>query len=59
MADIELSISTDKVCFIAAKAREFEVKDLVTVADLRPLKRPEIHGAFIEVGDPSDRVEFE
>jgi hypothetical protein len=33
MADIELSISTDKICFIAAKAREFEVKDLVTVPD--------------------------
>ena len=35
MADIdpELSISFEKVCFIIAKAREFETKDLVTVPD--------------------------
>ncbi len=33
MADIELSISSEKVCFIIAKAREFEVKDVVTVPD--------------------------
>ena len=26
----ELSISTDKLCFIIAKAREFDVKDVVT-----------------------------
>jgi hypothetical protein len=26
----ELSIATDKVCFIIAKAREFDVKDVVT-----------------------------
>jgi hypothetical protein len=29
----ELSISSEKVCFIVAKAREFEAKDLVTVPD--------------------------
>jgi hypothetical protein len=36
MADItspELAISSDKVCFIIAKAREFDVKDLATVSD--------------------------
>jgi hypothetical protein len=35
MADIdpELSISSEKVCFIVAKAREFETKDVVTVPD--------------------------
>jgi Protein of unknown function (DUF3775) len=29
----ELSISSDKVCFIVAKAREFEAKDVATVPD--------------------------
>ena len=29
----ELSISADKICFIIAKAREFDVKDLPTVSD--------------------------
>jgi Protein of unknown function (DUF3775) len=29
----ELSISSDKICYIIAKAREFDVKDLPTVAD--------------------------
>ena len=29
----ELSISSDKVCYIIAKAREFDVKDLPTVPD--------------------------
>jgi ribonuclease D len=29
----ELSISSDKICFIIAKAREFDVKDLATVPD--------------------------
>ena len=35
MADIdpELSISYEKVCFIVAKAREFDAKDVVTVPD--------------------------
>src|SRR5215471_7396987 len=35
MADIdpELSISSEKVCFIVAKAREFEVKDVATIPD--------------------------
>jgi hypothetical protein len=35
MADIdpELSISAEKVCFILAKAREFEAKDVVTIPD--------------------------
>jgi len=29
----ELSIPTDKLCFIIAKAREFDVKDIVTIPD--------------------------
>jgi hypothetical protein len=29
----ELSISTDKVCFIIAKAEEFDAKDVVTIPD--------------------------
>jgi len=29
----DLSISDDKLCFIIAKAREFDVKDIVTVPD--------------------------
>src|SRR5260370_8774017 len=29
----ELSIATDKVCFIVVKAREFDAKDLVTEPD--------------------------
>ncbi len=35
MADIdpELSISFEKVCFIVAKAREFEAKDVATIPD--------------------------
>src|SRR5260370_8718284 len=35
MADIdpELSISSEKVCFIVAKAREFDAKDVLTVPD--------------------------
>jgi hypothetical protein len=31
--DFELSISTEKVCFIVAKAREFDTKDIVTIPD--------------------------
>lgn len=31
--EIELSISLEKVCFIIAKAREFETKDVVTIPD--------------------------
>jgi hypothetical protein len=31
--DVELSISTEQVCFIIVKARQFEVKDVQTVAD--------------------------
>ena len=31
--DVELSISLEKVCFIIAKAREFETKDVVTIPD--------------------------
>ena len=31
--DIELNVSTEQVCFIIAKARQFEVKDLPTVSD--------------------------
>jgi hypothetical protein len=29
----ELSISTDKICFIIAKAEEFDAKDVVTIPD--------------------------
>jgi len=32
-ADSELTISTEKVCFIIVKAREFDVKDAVTEPD--------------------------
>jgi len=31
--DAELTISTEKVCFIVLKAREFDVKDVVTEPD--------------------------
>lgn len=31
--DIDLTLSTEQVCFIIAKARQFEVKDLPTVSD--------------------------
>lgn len=31
--DIELAVSTEQVCFIIAKARQFEVKDVPTIAD--------------------------
>jgi hypothetical protein len=31
--DPELSLSLEKVCFIVAKAREFETKDLLTIPD--------------------------
>jgi hypothetical protein len=31
--DIELSVSTEQVCFIITKARQFEVKDVPTVSD--------------------------
>ena len=31
--DIELNLSTEQVCFIIAKARQFEVKDVPTVSD--------------------------
>lgn len=36
MADVatpELNISSDKVCYIIAKAREFEAKDVATIPD--------------------------
>jgi hypothetical protein len=29
----DLSIPTDKLCFIIAKEREFDVKDVVTIPD--------------------------
>ncbi len=32
-ADIELSVSTEQVCFIITKARQFEVKDLPVIPD--------------------------
>ena len=31
--DVELSISLEKVCFLIAKAREFETKDVATIPD--------------------------
>jgi hypothetical protein len=33
IASPELSISSDKVCYIIAKAREFDVKDVPTIPD--------------------------
>jgi len=31
--DIELAVSTEQVCFIIARARQFEVKDVPTISD--------------------------
>ena len=31
--DFELTVSTEQVCFIITKARQFEVKDLPTISD--------------------------
>jgi hypothetical protein len=31
--DIELNVSTEQLCFIIAKARQFEVKDVPTISD--------------------------
>ena len=31
--DIELAVSTEQVCFIITKARQFEVKDVPTISD--------------------------
>ncbi len=31
--DIELNVTTEQVCFIIAKARQFEVKDVPTISD--------------------------
>jgi hypothetical protein len=31
--EIELNVSTEQLCFIIAKARQFEVKDVPTIAD--------------------------
>jgi hypothetical protein len=32
--DIEFNVSTEQVCFIIIKARQFEVKDVPTISDL-------------------------
>src|ERR1700724_355557 len=54
-SDPDLSIVTDKVCFIAIKAREFDVKDLVTEPD--PGSNPTDDGMIAVLEDhPDDPV---
>ena len=54
-SDPDLSIATDKVCFIAIKAREFDVKDLVTEPD--PGSNPTDDGMIAVLEDhPDDPV---
>ena len=48
----DLSIATDKVCFIALKAREFDVKDLVTEPD--PGSNPTDDGMIAVLEDHKD-----
>jgi hypothetical protein len=51
-SDPDLSIATDKVCFIALKAREFDVKDLVTEPD--PASNPTDDGMISVLEDHKD-----
>lgn len=48
----DLSISTEKVCFVVVKAREFEVKDLVTEPD--PGSNPTDDGMIAVLEDHKD-----
>ena len=48
----DLSIATDKVCLIAVKAREFDVKDLVTEPD--PGSNPTDDGMIAVLEDHKD-----
>jgi Protein of unknown function (DUF3775) len=48
----ELSIATDKVCFIVVKAREFDAKDLVTEPD--PASNPTDDGMISVLEDHQD-----
>jgi len=48
----DLSIATDKVCFIVVKAREFDVKDLVTEPD--PASNPTDDGMISVLEDHKD-----
>jgi hypothetical protein len=48
----DLSIATDKVCFIVVKAREFDVKDLVTEPD--PGSNPTDDGMIAVLEDHKD-----
>jgi hypothetical protein len=48
----ELSIATDKVCFIVVKAREFDAKDLVTEPD--PASNPTDDGMISVLEDHKD-----
>jgi hypothetical protein len=50
--DRELTISTDKVCFIIVKAREFDVKDAVTDPD--PGSNPTDDGDVAVLEDHAD-----
>lgn len=50
--DPDLSIATDKVCFIVVKAREFDVKDLVTEPD--PASNPADDGMIAVLEDHKD-----
>ena len=51
-SDAELTISTEKVCFIIVKAREFDVKDAVTEPD--PGSNAADDGAVAVLEDHSD-----
>jgi hypothetical protein len=50
--DRELTISSEKVCFIIVKAREFDVKDLVTESD--PGSNPSDDGDVAVLEDHAD-----
>jgi hypothetical protein len=50
--DRELTISSEKVCFIIVKAREFDVKDIVTESD--PGSNPSDDGDVAVLEDHAD-----
>lgn len=56
--DIELSLPVETVCYIIAKAREFDAKDAATDAGSSPLDEEDLSAAALE-DRPSDPVEEE
>ena len=46
--DVELSISTEKVCYLILKAREFDVKDAVTEPDPGSNPADDMDAAILE-----------